>query len=473
MHKARSEAGFTLVEVLVASVILLVGVLGTVTVLQGVSRANATTRERDAATNLARDLIEAVHNVPYDRLTDPGVTDRLQTVPGLENAGSDYTIRRGAVLYGVTVEVCVMDDPRDGGGPRTTAAKLCAGSAPAGTQDRNPEDYKVATVKLTWRRGSAQRSITQSGIVTNPGSANGPSVRSIAPRGLVAPYLVTNPYTPSIVVDVTTSSKPHAVNWLLDGTVQQPAPVMNGPSGLLWTFTWNIGTVDAGVLDGDYIVSAEAFNQYGVSGPGRQDTVILNRRKPFKPRQVAGGRTIFGTGEIEWTANSERDIAGYEVWREGASGPVCALAQQQLDTTCVDPTPPADSIVNYRVYAYDKDPMTNQPRRGDASDVLEVVAANNPPYVPAGVTATRAANGTVTLKWERPSPEDQDAGDAVQFYRVYRDGKALENRYVRWFDDAATVTWQDTATGGATHTYWVTAVDKHYAESAFAEAGTA
>jgi len=29
---------------------------------------------------------------------------------------------------------------------------------------------------------------------------------------------------------------------------------------------------DTGVLDGDYILSAEAFNQYGVSGPGRQES---------------------------------------------------------------------------------------------------------------------------------------------------------------------------------------------------------
>ena len=110
---------------------------------------------------------------------------------------------------------------------------------------------------------------------------------------------------------------------------------------------------------------------------------------------------------------------------------------------------------------------------GDPSDVLAVDTDNHPPYPATGVNATRAANGTVTLTWQRPSPEDPDAGDGVQFYRVYRDGKALENRYVRWFDDAETVTWQDTATGGTTHTYWVTAVDKHYAESAFAEAGTA
>ena len=469
MRSPRSEAGFTLVEVLVASTILLVGVLSTVTVMQTAARANATTRQRDAATSLARDVIEAVRNVPYDKVTDPGIIARLNDVPGLSSAaaGGGYTIRRGQTTFGVGLDVCVMDDPRDGGGPRAAGTPVCAGSAPAGTQDRNPEDYKMATVTVTWRRGSGPaHTVVQSGLITNPGSASGPAVRSIAPRGYSAPYIVTNSATTSIIVDLTTSSKPATVNWLLDGTVQQPAPIMNGTSGLLWTFTWNIGPVDSGVLDGDYILSSEAFNDYGVSGPGRQQTVILNRRQPFKPRQVAGGRTIFGTVEIEWTANSERDIAGYEVWRDGSSTPVCPLATQKLDTLCVDPSPPSDPTVNYWVYAYDTDPVTGQPGKGDRSDLLPVVLDNQRPYAPTSLTATRN-NGTVTLTWTRPSPEDPDTGDGIEFYRIYRDGRALGDRYDRWFDGGATATWQDTATGGTPHTYRVTAVDKHYAESDF------
>jgi hypothetical protein len=53
----------------------------------------------------------------------------------------------------------------------------------------------------------------------------------------------------------------------------------------------------------------------------------------------------------------------------------------------------------------------------------------------------------------------------VEFYRVYRDGTTLAHRYARWFDNSGTVRWQDTATDGKAHTYWVTAVDEHYAES--------
>jgi type II secretory pathway pseudopilin PulG len=464
----RAESGFSLVEVLVAATILVVGILATAMVVSGASRANAVNRQRDAATNLAREVIEGVRTVPYDRITHTGISAELQTLPGLQDTdGGGYGVSRGGLVFNVAVDVCIVDDPADGGGPRVATTTFCASSTPAGTEDPNPEDYKKVSATITWRQsGGRTTSVVQSGIINNPGSASGPAVRSIAPRGYEAPFLVTEPLT-TVTFDLTTSSKPHVVNWLLDGTVKTPGPVMNGTSGLAWTFTWDIGPVEGGVLDGDYIVSGEAFNQYGVSGPGRQETIILNRRRPFAPRQVTGGRTGFGTVEIEWTANSERDIVGYEVYREEAAGlvTVCPLASQKLDTVCVDTHPPGDAAVKYRVSAYDKDPFTGVPRVGDASSWLTVVTDNRPPYAPTDLTATRAADGVVTFTWKRPSPEDPDAQDGVEFYRVYRDGQTLAHRYARWFDSRSTVTWQDMATDGTTHTYWVSAVDRHYAES--------
>ena len=465
-RSSRDQSGFSLVEVLVAATILVVGAMVTLTVVSAASRASAVNRQRDAATNLAREVVEAVHAVPYDRLTATSVATELQRVPGLaDTAASGYGVIRGAVTFTIALDVCIMDDPTDGGGIRAATTTFCSNSGPAGTADKNPEDYKRVVARVTWRHGNGRTgSVVQTALISNPGSASGPAVRSIAPRGRTAPYVVTDSSTTAIVFDLTTSSAPRTVNWLLDGTVQQPPAAMNGTSGLAWTFTWTIGPVATGVLDGDYIVSGEAFNDYGVSGPGRQETVILNRRVPFEPRQVAGGRTKFGTVEVEWTANAERDIVGYEVHREGASTPVCALAAQKLDTFCVDPAPPADPRLHYWVLAYDKDPATGLPRAGDRSDTLEVVDANEPPNAPATLTASRSGSA-LTLRWQRPSPGDPDPLDDVAFYRVYRDGKSLGDRYARWFDESATVTWSDTPTDGVAHSYWVTAVDKHFAES--------
>jgi fibronectin type 3 domain-containing protein len=92
---------------------------------------------------------------------------------------------------------------------------------------------------------------------------------------------------------------------------------------------------------------------------------------------------------------------------------------------------------------------------------------NTPPFPPTGLTVSQDAAGDTTLTWNRPSPDDPDAGDRVDFYRVYRDGTDYAHRFARWYDNGATISWTDTATGGASHTYSVTAVDTHFMESAF------
>ena len=462
----RGERGFTLIEVIAATLILLVGILAVTTMLNAASRANAVNRQRDTATNVARELVESARSIPYERVSGTGVSTSLQSVPGLEDGpGAGYVLTRNGVSYTIEIDVCIMDDPKDGGGPRSATETFCSSSVAAGTEDKNPEDYKRVTATVRWTREGVARRVVQTGIINNPGSANGPAIRTIVPRG--GSTVVNN--VSQVVVDVTTSSKPAAINWLLDGSVRQPPPVEQGTTGLNWAFTWDIGDKETGTLDGPYILSAEAFNQYGVSGPGRQETVILNRRKPFEPRNVTGGRTLFGTVEIEWQANSERDIIGYEVRRIDTNGipvVVCPLLSQGLNTICTDASPPAADPLTYVVYAYDRD-SAGQPREGDVSDPRTVVAGNQAPFPPTDLVAVRNADDSVTLTWSRPSPEDPDAGDGVEFYRIYRGGKTVDDRYERWFDGRPTVIWQDTATSGVEHTYWVTAVDKQHMESAF------
>ena len=188
--------------------------------------------------------------------------------------------------------------------------------------------------------------------------------------------------------------------------VKQPPPVQQGASGLSWMFTWDIGPTDAGTLDGPYILSAEAFNQYGVSGPGRQETVILNRRQPFAPRRVTGGRTIFGTVEIEWDANSERDIIGYEVRRLDATGTtvVCAAGRPAArDQLHRHRAPPAADPLRYAVYAYDRDPA-GASREGDASAIAPSSRATRRRSRRPALAATRAADGTRDADLVRPCP---------------------------------------------------------------------
>jgi prepilin-type N-terminal cleavage/methylation domain-containing protein len=463
---SRDQSGFTLIEVMVASFMLLVGILAVIGLLNAANGATNRTRAHDTATNLARELIEGARSVPYEKVSSPGVTAELQRLPSLEDTdGGAYTLRRGNTTYTVEVNVCVMDDPKDGGGPRPAGASatFCSNSVAPGTADKNPEDYKRVTVTAEWTEGTRTRRVAQTGIINNPGSASGPAVRSLAPRGYTSPYTVLADVN-TVTFDLTTSSKPATLAWMLDGSRQSAPITANGPTGLVWQFDWNVKTLD----DGAYVIGAEAYDVYGVSGPGRQETVVLNRFKPRQVKQVTGGRTQFGTVEIEWTANTERDITGYEVVRAGSATPVCPLSEQQLKTFCTDYSPPAKGPLHYYVYAYDRDASGN-PRVSDDSAPLTVLDTNSPPNPVTDLALTKLANGDSKLTWKRPSPEDSDPGDGISFFRIYRDGDALANRYDRYFDltGSSDITWTDTDTQGVQHSYTVTAVDQQYAESPF------
>ena len=65
----HDERGMTLVEVMAAMVILLIGVLGTLTLVQGSLSSTSRTTAREQATNLARDLVERSRQADYANIT--------------------------------------------------------------------------------------------------------------------------------------------------------------------------------------------------------------------------------------------------------------------------------------------------------------------------------------------------------------------------------------------------------------------
>ena len=471
---ARHE-GMTIIEVLVAMTVLLVGVMSAVALID---RANATTvktRAREGATNAARELIEAARSVPYASVTPGAIESEIQALPGLADDGpaAGWTIRRRGFTYTVTTNVCAFDDGRDGGGVHD-AGSFCADSATATTPpDLTPEDYKRVRVDVTWEQAGITREVHQTELINNPGSAGGPAVRTLTLDGSSSPPTVTNAATQNLTFQLTTSSTPNTLHWLLDGTSQ--APITSG-SGKSWSFAWDLGVADApdSVLDGTYLVSAEAFDVYDVAGPAKSITVSLNRTLPDKVTAFVGGRTgdpavpDDQVVDFEWLPNIERDVIGYAVFRvDGATRTeVCPLAAK---THCMDEDPPDQSPLSYVVVAYDEDPVTGDPRPGPDSDTLTVVKGNQPPDTPLDLTATTQAGGDTKLTWVRPGIwGDPDApGDSIDFYRVYRDGITYADRYARWDDDSpALVEFVDGNTGGTPHTYWVTAVDRNYGESA-------
>jgi fibronectin type 3 domain-containing protein len=99
-----------------------------------------------------------------------------------------------------------------------------------------------------------------------------------------------------------------------------------------------------------------------------------------------------------------------------------------------------------------------------------VPASNTAPGVPSIASATTFG----TIYWNQTT--DPNSGDSVDYYRIYRDGTGLANRYDVIdnvpYPSTSYVLWTDPNTGGTTHTYRVTSVDTHAAESAMSNSVT-
>ena len=81
----------TLVEVTVAMVILLVGVLGTVTMIDGANAVTSRTKAREGGTALARSILEIGRGVPYKELTADRLLEELDDRSGFEDARPGVT----------------------------------------------------------------------------------------------------------------------------------------------------------------------------------------------------------------------------------------------------------------------------------------------------------------------------------------------------------------------------------------------
>jgi len=450
-RRIQNDAGYTLIEVLVASVVLLVGMVGAVSMIDGANARTISTSAREGATNVQRELVERARSIPYTKLVTGTVAAELQALPGLEDASPDpgYQIRRRGFTYTVVIGVCSQDDDEDQFGVHD--ASFCPGGA-AGTLDRNPDDYKRVTIDLTWSGPRAGGRSHQQTLVNNPGSSVSPGICSISLTGATNNVITSTIANASFSLCLT--NNPSTVVWSVDGVVQGNAT----GSGATWNFLWPIQSL----FDGTYLVSARAFDSSARSGPTRSLSVTLNRFLPLPPSGFAAGRNGAAV-EMEWLANQERDIVGYRAYRGGTMVASCSLTEE---TTCRDTNPPAQPLLTYTLVALDRDTSGNL-REGAASAPVTVTQLNNPPNPPTGLTASTNAAGSTVLTWQAPVPADPDVGDSVAFYRIYRDGAAIEDRYDRT-GLGTDLSYEDSGTGGTEHTYRVTAVDGQLAESTVA-----
>jgi Tfp pilus assembly protein PilV len=486
----RDERGFTIIEVIVAASLLLVGVVGTIQMVNVAGEQTVSDQAREAATNLARELVEAGNHVPYEQLTPSGAASALQAVPNLANTGTGWQLQRRNFTYTVSATACTVDDKVDGYRSPSATGTFCAESsqtdAAAATQDRNGDDFRRLTVTLTWTQNSKTKSVTQSTIVNNPGDAAGPAVTTLTSNQWSP---VTSSSVTSIVFSAETTGPPQTstttkVKYSIDGTYRGDATKV----GNEWRFTWNnVNTLP----DATYIVTAQAYDANNRSRGVRILRMVLNRNPATAPIALTGGRNVrLSSGgqsviDLEWDSSNEPDVTGYRVYRNTTSSTsgatlVCETSLEGLSygtawtsfsrtkdpLSCADTAVPSSGSLWYGVTPLDADPLTGAVRQQQTFDTVEIFANTTKPAAPTGLTGTySSATNTVNLSWTAP------AGVTVDHYRIYRDGSALSNRYDR--TAGTQTTWTDNQLAGAKHTYRVVAVSTPSSSTKYAESDPA
>ncbi len=455
----RSEDGFTLIEALMAAVVLIVGLVGLLGLLDITVKASASTRAREGATSLAREILEDARAIPYAQLSGTSIESELQsmnppTYPLKDSStASGWQIARRGVTYTVTVKECSLDDPKLAAGAHE--GTFCKDS---GEKEEN-EDLKRITIEVKWSALGRTPVVKQVSTLTAAGEAIGLSATKlelIEPEKSTAP-VITNAATEKLVFSVSAPASATAVSWSLDGTVQTSTPTLS--KGTEWTFSW--GPI-AALSDGTYQVSAQAINAKGVYGPPVTLSVQLIRHIPAAPKNIkAGFNKVYKSGvltevaELQWQANSELNVVGYRVKRAGEVCP--GGGASSLATTCLDSNPPAKAASaaerTYSIAALYLDSKGALQEGTPASFTLS--SAPETPNAPTGLKVKKTESGSVIVEWSAPS-----GGPTVAFYRIYRGSKNYTSRYATAFSSPYT-----DSEAGEPHEYWVTAVSSTLTES--------
>src|SRR5215211_1466857 len=118
------EDGFTIIEVMVASVVLLVGVMGVLGIVTQADTVGASNRAREQGVALQREIIEAARSIPYEQLAQSKIVAKIRATEGLTDStmlSTGWTYTRRNINYSVAVGTCAVDDPTDGTGPHESA----------------------------------------------------------------------------------------------------------------------------------------------------------------------------------------------------------------------------------------------------------------------------------------------------------------------------------------------------------------
>jgi Tfp pilus assembly protein PilV len=510
-----SEEGLTLVEVLIATIVLAVGIVGTFGMLNTATKTSAQTHDREGAVSLAREILEDARTIPFAQLSPSSVEAKLQEMNGLENLtpGEGWHIARGesktqkGATYTVEVSECAIDEPKNGlaltSEVESEASTYC--EAHKGNEewqagdavDTTPIDFKRVTARVSWTatgRSPYVQQVALIGAAGEPTSLNATELKLAPPKASYGEVLfkestLAKPVVEGDVAELTFSvcapTSATGVLWSLEGVLEGSATKLEAgckeeegkeleTGGKVerntWTFKWKI----EGLSDGTYQISAQATTTKGVLGAPVTIPVTLLRATPAAPKGVKGGFNEVYVGgvktrvvELEWAANSERNVIGYQVY--GPKGEaVCPSNVEEVvfSLSCKEvPTSyEPESGLTYKIVALYQN-IEKKVAQGEAAEFTLEYPLPTAPGPPRNLKS-KDFEGTVKLTWEPPAEGE------VAFYRIYRGaaGEACPMNYTSRYGIASAVaepSFTDTNTT-TTHSYCVTAVGFTMIESSFA-----
>jgi Tfp pilus assembly protein PilV len=377
ISRLRSEGGMTIVETMVAMVILLTGLLSTFLLVDVANSGQSRSKAREGATNLARELLEQGRKTRY---TTIGQTDWFKptlqslqggsgTVSSPTGASQQTTVARRGYSYTVTASWCSVDDGRDGYGSHATGS-WCPDSSSTASSDTQPEDMKRVLVKVAYSvNGKAQPSVLLTAGFGPSGNGIGPNttlvVQSTTPPSSVGnPPVITSTSTTSVTVRAT-SQGAYDMKFSVNG-VGQTSGVTNNNNGT-WDFAWPISSLK----DGTYTIGATAVDAIGTRGQTRTLQIKLARTVATAPGGILAGYndeirysslgssigvTYPGIAELTWDGSPEGSVTGYSVSYWGypvTSAYMVPGCTQSFKTSCIDWSYsnglPAGSVMSYSV----------------------------------------------------------------------------------------------------------------------------
>lgn len=169
-----------------------------------------------------------------------------------------------------------------------------------------------------------------------------------------------------------------------------------------------------------------------------------------------------GAVSLSWTANTEVDLAGYQVYRQNADGtwPTTPLNSTLLGGSSYTDAPLTNGTsYTYRVTAVDK--ANNESAASTWASATPVASADTtPPTAPTGLRVTAVSASRVDLTWKA---SNDNVG--VASYRIYRDGQE-----VGWTIGSVRQYSDQTVSAATRYSYQVIAVDAAGNSSALSKA---